>query len=701
MVKKESIIERTVVKIERMTVIRSVRNGLVDLIPVLIIGAFALILQTFPVDAYQEAVASIAGGFFLKLLEMVYSATFGMLSVYMVFSISYEYMKIKADPEVVSGGANVASLLAFFILTGTYLPTFGTDSTGPKSMFLAIITALGASDLYLAFDRRLRNHRNTLYTSGADREFNLMLSTLVPITLVALITALINVTVIRIFDVDSFRQLLSTATNELFAHIGSGFFKGLFFVLLSSLLWFFGIHGSDTLEEAMQINFAPGLAENQAAAAAGLEPTQILSKEFFDCFVFMGGCGATICLLLAILLFSHNRARRGLGLAAAFPMAFNINELMVFGLPIIVNPVMMIPFLTVPLVCYTTAYLALSLGAVPLITNEVAWTTPIVLGGLRATGTVSGAVLQVFNVLLGVLIYFPFVRLLDWQSEERAKHDYEEFVTYFKKNEAELTSSRLIDHRDIYGDFARSLLLDLRHGMDRQITLYYQPQVDYSGKTIGVESLLRWKHPVHGIVYPPLVIKLAEDGRFLEQLEESILRRAIADRPRVLERFGQDVKISVNVTGTDIVTPQFLQFCSRLNEETPFKGMNLCLEVTEQATLNFNDETRAGLLKLKEIGFKLAIDDFSMGQTSLNYLKDSLFDIIKLDGSLIRGLSVHENVYEIIASITSLANSLGMIVLAEYVETEEQRETLHSVGCDVYQGWLYSPAVSLDEKEKK
>ena len=354
-------------KLEDLTLVRVVRSGLVSMIPILTIGAFALILQTFPAAGYQRFLTTAVGGFLLQLFEFVYKATFGVLSVYMTFSISRAYMKQKADGETVSGGAVLASLLAFFILAGAYLPEFGVDNMGPKSMFLAIITGVGASSLFYTLQRRLRYR--ALFSTGIDREFNRMLSTLAPIAIVALVFALLNALVVRLFRVDSFHSLLISAFNRLFSAREASFFQGFFFVLLSSLLWFFGIHGSDTLEGVMETYFTPGLAVNQAAVAAGGVPGAVLTKQFFDCFVFMGGCGATICLLIAILAFSRNRARRGLGLAAAIPMIFNINEMMVFGLPIIYNPIMLIPFLATPLVCYSIAYLAVSTGLVPMITN--------------------------------------------------------------------------------------------------------------------------------------------------------------------------------------------------------------------------------------------------------------------------------------------------------------------------------------------
>lgn len=685
-------------RVEKLTVVRVVRDSLVHMIPVLIIGAFALILQTFPVSAYQNAIAALAGGFFLRLAELVYSASFGVLSVYMTYSVSRSYMRLKADPESVDGGAIFASLLSFFVLAGVYLPDFSTDCLGPKSMFLAILTGLSASALYRLFERITRSRHFYLYSPGADRQFNQMLRSLLPIALVVLLFAAGNGLIMSLFQVDSFRMLLSHMFNALFSFGETGFLQGLLFVFLSSLLWFFGIHGSDTLEGVMQTYFVPGLAANQAAVAAGQVPHTVLTKEFFDCFVLIGGCGSTICLLIAILLFSHNPARRGLGLAAAFPMIFNINELMVFGLPIIYNPIMLLPFLGVPLVCYTSAYLAVSSGIVPIITHEVAWTSPMLLSGYTATGSVNGALLQLFNVALGVLIYLPFVRALDRRSNQETQELYGPFLNYYRSNEAELETMRITELNTVYGDFARGLCADLRHGMAEQAELYYQPQYRYDGSCLGVEALLRWKHPVHGMLYPPLVLQLADEGGFLPELEEMVLRRALSQRERMLRCYGPNAKLSVNVTGKTVVTPRFLHYCEQLNQRQSVRGKNICLEVTEQTALTFNEETLSALSTLKRLGFMLAIDDFSMGQTSLHYLKNNLFDMIKLDGSLVRGLFTLQNCREIIFSITQLASALNLTVLAEFVETEEQRDALHEIGCDCYQGYLYSPAVPLPEE---
>lgn len=685
-------------RIEQATIVRSIRDGLVNLIPVLIIGAFALILNTLPIPFYQDFLSgTAAGGFFSNIFEMVNKATFGVLSVYMTFFVSRSYMKIKADSNVDSAGAAVASVLAFFVLAGANLESFSINEMGPKSMFLALLTALGASALYIHLQHLFHRHKVLLFSKGADKEFNRVLSTIIPITIIAIIFALFNELIILIFNVDSFRHLLIKLFNALFSIGENGFIKGFFFVFLSSILWFFGIHGSDTLEEVMQTFFVPGLEANKAAVASGQLPTNILTKEFFDCFVLMGGCGATICLLIAILIFSRNRARRGLGYTAAFPMLFNINELMVFGLPIIFNPLMLIPFLAVPLACYSVAYAATALGLVPIITSSVEWTTPIILGGYSATGSFAGSILQVVNVAIGVLIYLPFVRLLDKQTAEESKNHYSEFINFFHANETEIAANGILGRGDKFADFAKGLCADMRHDFDNGIKLAYQPQYNYEGKCIGVEALLRWNHEAYGMLYPPLVVQLAGEGNFLPELEEAVFNKAMSEREQIQAQFGENVKISINITGKTIVSQRFLQFIRKINERDPFEGKNVCIEVTEQAMLSLNDESRAILNELRGMGILLAIDDFSMGQTSLHYLKDSLFDIIKLDGSLTKGLMENPNYKQIVSSITQLADSLKLMVLAEFVETENQKEELHNLNCNVYQGYLYSPAVFLKQ----
>jgi cellobiose-specific phosphotransferase system component IIC len=186
-------------RVEENTIVRVIRDSLVYLIPVLLIGAFALIIQTFPLKVYQDWIATFAGGFILKLANLVNSGTFGILSGYMTYSVSRSFMQRNANPDTETGGATIALLLSFFILAGAYLDDFSLDCLGPKSMFLAIIAGLVSSALYLYIYHSFQKRRLVLYSPGADRHFNLMLSTAIPIVVVALVVAAFDTLLIDFF----------------------------------------------------------------------------------------------------------------------------------------------------------------------------------------------------------------------------------------------------------------------------------------------------------------------------------------------------------------------------------------------------------------------------------------------------------------------------------------------------------------------
>ena len=268
-------------KAEKLLIVRAIRSGLINTIPVLLVGAFALVFKSFPVAAYQEFIGTLGGGFLLDLFDLIIKATYGVLAVYVTLFVSHAYMGLKADPNAPIGGAVVASLSAFFIFAGIGSEGFGLDNLGAKSVFMSILTGLAASAIYLSLHRvLLRKVNYTILSRGADANFNRMLTALAPIVLTAIIFAYVNTVVAYVFHVDSFNELIIVAFNRLFEGLGPSFEGGLLFVLLSSFLWFFGIHGSDALESVMQEYFVPGLEANQAAVAMGADPTFILTKQF-------------------------------------------------------------------------------------------------------------------------------------------------------------------------------------------------------------------------------------------------------------------------------------------------------------------------------------------------------------------------------------------------------------------------------------
>ncbi len=696
--KFDSFINRAVRRFTALSAVETIKRSLISLIPVLLIGAFSLTARYFPIGIYQHFLASSSGRFLAGLLDTVYSVTFGLLSLYMCISIGYHYSGIKTERgQGASIGCALVSVACFVILTG--IDSLRAETLGPKGMFISIVASLGASALFCRVLSPFIVKK--LLADGADVNLNNALRLILPMTVTIVVFALANNLILGISGGQSVHALFLQAVNSFFALVGGGFFGGLLFVFSSSLLWFFGIHGSDVLEGVADAFFVPNIDVNISLVEAGQLPTQILTKQFFDVFVLMGGCGSAICLLIALMIFGKRRSNRGLGKMAAIPMLFNINEIMIFGLPVIYNPVMLVPFLCVPVLCFLISYAAMALGLVPLVTAPVEWTTPVILGGFIATGSVRGSLLQVFNIVLGVLVYRPFVIRYDAERSEHAKRDYAHLVETFKLRELRREEYSLTELQGPDGALAKSLAAEIGYAIEEGcIEVYYQPQYNLKGECFGAEALLRLRLFEWGEIYPPLVVQLAREIGKLPELEKYIFRRAQQDAQTLWEKVGSSIKISINISGQAIQSREFERFLVELAADRQ-TGIQPCIEINEQTALIFDDQLKARIARLREAGYLFAIDDFSAGNTSLQYLQENFFDIVKLDGNIVQNSLTSQRCNELTRMIIEMSHSLGFQVVAEYVSSQQIRDCMARAGCTMYQGWFYAPAVAYKEFEAR
>jgi lactose/cellobiose-specific phosphotransferase system IIC component len=688
--------------LDGLKILRCIRGSLVLMIPVLLIGSLALVFCSLPIAGYQTIIHEFLSGALYNFFHGIYQATFGLLAVYMTMSVAVCYTQQNMSVRSHNYGTLFTSLICFFIFSGVFAEgEFQVAAFGAQGMFTAIVCALSASFLYDFISRKI-SMAVRLYAEGTDDTFHDMIFTIIPLGIVSGIFAVLNMLLAYVFHVSSFQMLFTNLINHIFENMGRSLGTAVLFEALLNLLWFFGIHGNDVLESACQNIFVPAIDVNNELIRQGLPATEIYSKTFFDVFVIMGGCGGVLCLLLVILFFGKRRSNRNLARFAALPMLFNISEMMVFGLPIVFNPVFLIPFLCVPVVLTLVSSFAIQMGFVPVPIHTVEWTTPILLGGYLATDSIAGSILQLINVGIGMLIYYPFVRLFEEESLRNAEFRMERLVRILQESEETRNPVSLLTFRNDIGAVARGLADDLVFQMRTGLpVMYYQPQFDADGECIGAEALLRWKHSLYGMVYPPLIVKLAEESDKLLALEKSVFQAVFHDMERLYSVFGENAKISVNATGGTIQSDDFEQFLQQLKEEYPAYCRNVVIEITEQAALQINEKLIERLTRIQNLGFGLAIDDFSMGNTSIKYLQTNLFSLIKLDGALSKGVMNNSRSRNIIASIAKLSSDFGIRVLAEYVETKEQQKILADAGCCWYQGYLYSPAVPLEELEKR
>jgi diguanylate cyclase (GGDEF)-like protein len=243
----------------------------------------------------------------------------------------------------------------------------------------------------------------------------------------------------------------------------------------------------------------------------------------------------------------------------------------------------------------------------------------------------------------------------------------------------------------------RFLLHELQSAIALQsFDVEYQPIVAADGGAmVGVEALLRWTHPTRGPIGPSVFIPLAEQSGLMSQLGEIVLRRALSDGAR-----WPTLSVAVNLSPLQIRDRWLVDLVAKIMAETGIDASRVVLEVTEGVLIDNPQEAQSRLDALRALGVRLALDDFGTGYSSLNYLQKFPFDRLKIDRSFVASLGTSGNTGAIIQSIVTLGHTLGMKVLAEGVEKDEQRVLLRLAGCGEMQGYLFAkprPAAEIDQ----
>jgi diguanylate cyclase (GGDEF)-like protein len=239
----------------------------------------------------------------------------------------------------------------------------------------------------------------------------------------------------------------------------------------------------------------------------------------------------------------------------------------------------------------------------------------------------------------------------------------------------------------------KSMEAGLRDAIENnKLSVVYQPQVDYNGRLVGVEALCRWTHPTRGPVSPSYFIPLAEDCGMMVSLGRIIMRQAFKDAQN-----WPGLKVAVNVSVAQLKEPGFLDEIKELMAEARVCAAQIELEITEGMLMGDDMQTQTMLANLRALGFSLALDDFGTGYSSLSYLNRYPVDKIKIDRSFIAKLGEDPESEALIKAIVKLSKALNLKIIAEGVETLQQRQVLHQAGCNTYQGYGFSKPTTACE----
>jgi EAL domain-containing protein (putative c-di-GMP-specific phosphodiesterase class I) len=240
---------------------------------------------------------------------------------------------------------------------------------------------------------------------------------------------------------------------------------------------------------------------------------------------------------------------------------------------------------------------------------------------------------------------------------------------------------------------------ELSKALEREeLMVYFQPQllID-TKKIIGTEALLRWQHPELGLVPPAEIIPLAEESGLIEPISEWVIRTACRQNLGWQRAGLPPMRVSVNLSSLLLQQRKLVTLVSEVLNETGMAPSQLVIELTESNLFEDGEDTISVLRDLKEIGVRIAVDDFGTGNSSLYQLKNYPLDVLKIDRSLIKDIPSNSDSVAITTAIIAMAHSLQIEVIAVGVETDEQLDFLSERHCDALQGYLYSPPVPSND----
>lgn len=402
-------------KLNNNKLLMILRDAFILVFPLTIFGSIALVICNFP---YLEKL--IGDDYVNKLKDILNpasSVTMSVITIFICLGIGY-YTSINKKINPIYGA--LISLTSFLLLTPftvvkedkeviSYALSF--KHLGVKGMFVGIIASFIAAYLYSYFTNK--DWKIRMPKSVPDAVSNSFSSLIPAVLTLALFLAIRNIFLFTPWG--NVHDFISKVIQIPLTNLGKGLIATLVAVFLTQIFWFFGLHGQIIINSVMDPIWRVLSLENYNAFRAGNELPNIVTKQFIDTFtVGLGGTGMTLIIVISMLIVMKSRQMREIGKLAAIPGIFNINEPCIFGLPIVLNPIILIPWVLAPVAATLFAYIAMYIGIVPPTTGvEIPWATPVIINGFLATNSIMGSLLQILQMIIVGLVWLPFLTVMD------------------------------------------------------------------------------------------------------------------------------------------------------------------------------------------------------------------------------------------------------------------------------------------------
>ena len=418
----EEVLVPFAMKLNANRYLSAIRDGFVGVMSFLIIGSMFLLVANFPIPGYADFMAGIFGAQWSYYITIPFGATMAILTLYVTMGIARS-LAISYELDEVS--AVYITLVAFIILTPMLsfdgAEGISTHALGAEGLFLGIITAIVSVELLNYITKKgWEIKMPETVPENVSRSF----STLIPATLIIIFFLLVRIG-FALTSYETLQNFIFTILQTPLLALWETIFARLIVTTFEQVLWIFGLHGPNIAGSVMTPVYQTLTNENAANFLQGLPPTNIMTLQFHEIFVKIGGSGGTLPLAVLMIFTSKSDQYRELGKLSLAPGLFNINEPIIFGLPIVLSPIMAIPFIIAPIVTTIITYLSMKSGIVPITSGvNIPWTTPPIIGGFLVSG-VRGSILQIVNLLVGAAIYFPFFKMVDGIAYREQKENLE------------------------------------------------------------------------------------------------------------------------------------------------------------------------------------------------------------------------------------------------------------------------------------
>lgn len=405
--------------------LQSIKYAFTALTPLIIVGAFALLFKSLITDS-TNGLAALNGLEFLADYQPIFNgiqyATYNILAVLIIFLISMELAGRKGFKHAgyIPAVFALSAYVTIIPKTLMFTPEGGSEAfevtnviarsyTDTSALFLAMFVAISATSLFCWLSKQ--KHLQIKMPDSVPQNVGTAFSALFPIAIGLFLFSIGEFAFEAIFNMSTYDAIFKSVQVPLAALV-QGLPGILFLMFMAQVFWLFGIHGNQIIKPIREPLLLDAINQNMEAFNSGLDIPNIVTMPFWDIYGSVGGSGMSLGLIIAILIFSKREDHREVTKLSTVPGVFNINETMIFGIPVVLNPIFAVPFVITPLITLSIGYVLTAIGFAGRTVIMIPWTTPPIISAYLATaGSIGAVITQIICITVAVLIYSPFVRM--------------------------------------------------------------------------------------------------------------------------------------------------------------------------------------------------------------------------------------------------------------------------------------------------